>query len=100
MAELFWVKDGTTSDSRTSRPHRVSMKDLLEKLTPFETRYSVVPQDFNPAHGPAKAGEPYRHVVIRVEEGEINGSFPDAGYYEVVALTPEDSRELFGIQGA
>ena len=97
MAEVFLVRDGTVSDHHASRPHAVAMDELLEKLTPFETRYSVVPFDFNGAHGPARASDPYRHVVVRVDEVEINGSFPEGGYYHVTGLTADDARGLFGI---
>ena len=98
MAEVFLFKDGTTSDSRASRPRRVSMAMLLEKTNDFETRFTTNPPDLNRAHGPASAADPYRHVVVRVDEGELNGSFPEAGYYQVAGMTPDDARKSFGLE--
>ena len=98
MAELFFFKDGTTSDSRASRPRRVSMDRLLEKTNDFETRFTQNPPDLNPAHGPAASGDPYRHVVVRVDEVELNGSFAEAGYYHIAGMTPDDARSLFGFE--
>jgi hypothetical protein len=97
VAEVFLYKDGTTSDHRASRPRRVSMDKLLDKTTAFETRFTTNPPDFNRAHGPAGADEPFLHVVARVEETELNGSFPEAGYYHIVGMTPDDAREAFGL---
>ena len=98
MADLFFYRDGTVGSHRASKAHHVSMAKLLDRLTAFETRYFVNPPDLNAAHGPARENEPYRHVVVRVEDGEINGSFPEAGYYHVAGMTPEDCREMFGIK--
>lgn len=97
MAEIFLFKDGTTSDSRASRPHRVSMDKLLEKSSDFETRFTQNPPDLNRAHGTARAEDPYKHVVVRVDETELNGSFAEAGYYHIVGMTPDDAREAFGL---
>lgn len=97
MAEVFLFKDGTTSDTRASKPLSVSMDKLLEKTNDFETRFSTNPPDINRAHGPAQAADPYRHVVVRVEETELNGSFPEAGYYHVAGMTAEDAHALFGL---
>ena len=90
MAEVFHFKDGSTSASRASPPQRVSMDVLLEKTNDFETRFTQNPPDLNRAHGQAQPGDPYRHVVVRVDESELNGSFPEAGYYHIVGMTPED----------
>ena len=97
MAEVFLFKDGTTSDFRASRPLRVFMDKLLEKTNDFETRFTQNPPDLNRAHGPARLDEPYRHVVARVDDIEVNGSFPEAGYYHVVGMTADDAREQFGL---
>lgn len=98
MAQLFLIKDGTPH--LATPPQAVAMETLTEKLTPFEKRYFDAPPDINPAHGPSTAGDEYRHVVVKVEEGELNAVFPDAGYYHIPHLTPDDCERLFGLKGA
>jgi hypothetical protein len=97
VAEIFLIKDGTSSDHRTTGPYRVAVEKAAEKLTPFEKRYYDDPPEINPAHGPALRKDEYRHVIVKIDEAEINAIFPDAGYYQIVALTPEDCHDLFGI---
>lgn len=96
MAEVFLQKDGTPADERTSAHHRVAIEALVEKLTPFEKRYYDAPPDLNPAHGPAAARDPFRHVVVRIHNLDTNDVFPDEGWYHIPHLTPEDCRALFG----
>ncbi len=95
MAEVFFTKDGTTSASRRSDARRVPIETLTEKLTPFEKRYFDDPPDLNPGAGPAPAGAPFRHVLVKIEESEINAVFPDAGYYVIRELAPEEFQKLF-----
>ena len=97
MAEIMLFRDGTPGDGRASPPHRVSMAVLLDKTSAFEARFTQNPPDLNRAHGPASGAEAYRHVVVRVDDAEINGSFPEAGYYHIVGMTPDDARQLFGL---
>jgi len=96
VAEVFLLKDGTPSDHRASRPHRFPVETVTDKLTPFEKRYYDDPPDINPAHGQASSGDPYRHVMVKIGEDEINGVFPEAGWYHVPELTAEDCTNLFG----
>ena len=91
------MKDGTVSDHRATPHQRVPMEKLLEKLVPFEKRYSDTPPDFNPAHGPAAPDEPYRHVVVKVGEVETDTVFPDEGYYHIVNLEPEECAAILGV---
>ncbi len=95
MAKVFWIKEGTPHQA--SAPRSVPIETVTEKLTPFEKRYFDAPPDINPAHGPASAQDPYRHVVVKIDETEINAVFPDAGYYHIPQLTPDDCRQLFGM---
>lgn len=97
MAQVYFTKDGTTSDTRASEPRRVPIEALAEKLTPFEKRYFDDPPDLNPAAGPAAAGEPFRHVLVKVDESEINAVFPDAGYYVIHELAPDEFQRLFDL---
>jgi len=94
MAEVFWLKDGKPSDHHMSRAHHVPMERLLEAVTPFETKYYDVPPTFNTQHGPATRSDPYRYVLVKVTEEELNGSFPDEGYYHVVQVEPQEMRQL------
>jgi hypothetical protein len=95
MAEVFWVHVGSTP-VRTSKPHHVSINEILDKLAPYEKRYSPEP----PAIDPPKKGGDHAHgqVVVRVNEEEINSNYPDEGYYHIVELTPIEARELLGIR--
>jgi hypothetical protein len=98
MARISLVKDGTASDHRTSAGHTVPVETVIEKLTPFEKRFFDNPPDMHPEKGPAPAEDPYRHVVVTIDEDELNSVFPKAGYYHVVGLTAEDACQLFGIE--
>ena len=98
MARLTLIREGTDSDARASAPHAVPMETLVEKLTPFEKRYYDAPPDVNPARGPARAGDEFRHAVVKVDEAEINDVFPKEGYYLIPQLTADDCRRLFGIR--
>lgn len=97
MARLALIREGTVSEARTSDAHPVPMETLVEKLTPFEKRYFDAPPDVAPAKGPASRGDEFRHVVVKVDEAEINAVFPKEGYYLIPELTAEDCRRLFGI---
>ena len=92
------MKDGTVSDGRSSPHQRVPIARLLEKLVPFEKRYSDVPPDFNPAHGPARGDEPFRHVMVKVGDTEVDPVFPDEGYYHIVNLEPEECASILGVK--
>lgn len=94
MAEVFWLRDGKPSDHHMSRAHHVPMNRLLEVLTPFEKRYYDVPPSFNAHDGPASSSAPYRYVLVKVPEEEVNSTFPDEGYYHVTHVEPEDLRRL------
>lgn len=96
VAEVFLLKDGMPTDHRASRPHRFSVETVTDKLTPFEKRFHETPPDINPAHGPAVPADPYKHVVVHIDESEINGVFPEAGWYHVPEITAEDCTRLFG----
>ena len=98
MAQLFLIKDG--SPHQATAPRAVNVETLAEKLTPFEKRYFDAPPDINPAHGPAADEDEYRHVIVKVDEGELNAVFPDAGYYHIPHLTPDDCETLFGLKDA
>ena len=98
MAEVFWVKDGSPSDTRMSDPHHVSMSLLVEALAPFEKKYEDVPPVFEPARGPAAAGDAFTHVVVKVPDEEVNSTFPDEGYYHVPHLAPDECRRLLRIE--
>ena len=97
MAEVMWVKDGTPGDHPASAPVRVSIDTLEEKLVPYEKRYYDAPPSFNAASGPSRAGAPFRHVLVRVHESEIDDVFPDAGYYHIVHLAPYECARLLGL---
>ena len=97
MPEVFFMKDGTVSEHRATPHQKVSMAKLLEKLTPFEKRYSDVPPDFNPAMGPAQSDAPYTHVVVKIRDTETDAVFPDEGYYHIVNLEPDECRQLLGL---
>jgi hypothetical protein len=94
MAEVFWFHGG--SHPRTSKAHHVPINEILEKLAPYEKRYSPEP----PSIDPPKKGGDHRHgqVVVRINEEETNGNYPDEGYYHIVELTPDEARELLGIR--
>lgn len=94
MAEVMWLKDGTPSDHHMSRAHHVPMDALLAALSPFETRYFDVPPAFNKQQGPAPKSAPYRYVIVKVPDEEVNGTFPEEGYYHVVQLEPQEMRRL------
>jgi len=94
MAEVYWVKDGASSDHRMSRAHHVAMNRVAEALAPFEKKYFDVPPTFNAQLGPAAANEPYRYVLVKVPDEEVNTTFPDEGYYHVRELEPEECRRL------
>jgi hypothetical protein len=100
MAEVFWVKDGSPSDTRMSDPHHVPMSRLAEALTPFAKVYHDAPPVFDAARGPAADGAPFTHVVIKVPDEEVNSTFPDEGYYHVRNLAPEECQRLLRIGGA
>ena len=95
MANVFFIKDGTPHQGTS--PRSIPIETVTEKLTPFEKRYFDAPPDINPAAGSSSADDEYRHVIVKVDEAEINAVFPDAGYYHVPQLTPEDCRRLFGL---
>ena len=94
MAEVFWFKDGTPSDHHMSRPHHVPMDRLVDALVPFAKRYYDVPPNFNRNDGPAASKAPYRYVLVKVPDEEVNTTFPDEGYYHVPELEPEEARRL------
>jgi hypothetical protein len=82
MAQLFLeeAKPGKGTS------HGVAIETAIDKLTPFEKKYFDAPPEVDSAH-----------VILRVDESEINAVFPEEGYYQVTGLTPEDCRGLFGI---
>ena len=94
MAEVFWVRGGEGRRHETSAPHHVPIDRLEEKLAPFEKAYHDEPPDLHPerfAHDDAW------HVFVRVNDEETNPNFPEEGYSEVVHVTPDDCRALFGL---
>ena len=94
MAEVMWIKDGTPSDHHMSRQHHVPMDRLVEALVPFAKHYYDAPPTFNGQHGPAQRQDPYRYVLVKVPDEEVNSTFPDEGYYHVPQLEPEELRRL------
>jgi len=94
MADLFWIKDGGPSDWHHGPRHRVAMDRLVDALVPFEKRYFDAPPTFNLAQGPATKDAPFRYVIVRVPDEEVNTTFPDEGYYHVRELEPEEARRL------
>jgi hypothetical protein len=94
VAQIFWVRDGTQSDKRSSKAHQVPMALVLEKLASYDRKYSAVPITVNPEKGPAKWQDQFRHVILRVDADETNASYPDAGYYLIRLLTPAACREI------
>lgn len=94
MAEVMWFKDGMPSEHHMSRAHPVSMERLLAALSPFATQHYEAPPTFDTQHGPASKADPYRYVLVRVPEEEVNGTFPDEGYYHVIHLAPDEMRQL------
>jgi hypothetical protein len=97
MAEVMWVKDGTPGDHPATPPVRVSI-DLLEaKLAPYEKRYYDAPPSINPAHGPSRRNDPFRHVLVRIPETEVDDVFPESGYYHIVHLAPYECAKLLGL---
>jgi hypothetical protein len=97
VAEVFWVSDGPGGKAQTSRAHHVPVTSVLEKLTAFEKRYLEQAPSLTPPRG--VGDHDHSHVVVRINEEETNTNYPDAGYYHIVELTPEEARELFGITG-
>lgn len=97
VAEVFWVKDGMPGEQPASAPARVAIDRLEEKLVPYEKKYYDAPPSINPAHGPSKRGDPFRHVLVRVHESEIDDVFPEAGYYHIVHLAPFECAQLLGL---
>ena len=97
MAEVMWVKDGTPGEHPASAPMRVAIDMLESKLFPYEKRYYDAPPSINPAHGPSRRNDPFRHVLVRVGEAEIDDVFPEAGYYHIVHLAPYEAAELLGL---
>ncbi len=94
MAEVYWFKDGTPANGHMSRGHHVAMDRLVEALVPFEKKYYDVPPTFNRQQGPASRSRPYRYVLVKVPDEEVNATFPDEGYYHVPQLEPEECRRL------
>jgi hypothetical protein len=64
-----------------------------EKLVPYAKEYFDEPPDARDARF---AHDDRWHVFLRVNDEETNGNLPEAGYYEVVHVTPEDCHALFG----
>jgi hypothetical protein len=94
VAEVFWV-NAAPGGASSSRAHHVAINAVMEKLTPYEKRYSDEPPGISPPKGGA---HDHGQVVVRVNEEETNSAYPDAGYYHIVELTPEEARGLFGIE--
>lgn len=96
MAQVFLIKDGTPHDA--TAPQRVPIETVTEKLTPFEKRYFDAPPEINPGNGPDARETGHRHVIVKIDEAEINAVFPDAGYYHIPQVTAEDCERLFGMR--
>lgn len=94
MADVYLIKEGSPHEA--SAPRAVDIETLTERLTPFEKRYYDAPPDIHPDEGRPAARDAFKHVLVRIHEGEVNAVFPEAGYYHVPNLTPEDCRRLFG----
>src|SRR5947209_5881893 len=94
MAQVMWLKDGAPSSHHMSRAHAVSMDRLLTAVTPFATQYYDVPPTFNAQQGPASKAGPFRYVLVKVGDEEVNGTFPDEGYYHVIHVEPQEMRRL------
>ena len=94
MAEVFWFKDGKPSAHHMSRAHHVPMDRLVDAVVPFAKQYYDAPPTFNTQQGPASASEPYRYVLVKVPDEEVNSTFPDEGYYHLPQVEPEDLRRL------
>ena len=88
MAQLFLIQEGTPHEA--TRPQPVAIETVTEKLTPFEKRYFDAPPDITPTDGAA--------LIVKIDEAEINSVFPDAGWYHIPHLTPEDCQRLFGLK--
>src|SRR3954465_2510734 len=93
MAEIFWLRGGAEGHRQTSRPHHVPIDVVEAKLVPFEKRYLDEPPD--PAPGRFAHHDPWQGL-LRGNEEETNSNFPEQGSYQVIHVTPEDCRELFG----
>src|SRR4051812_15734425 len=97
MAEIFWLRGGAQGREATSRPHHVPIDVVEEKLTPFEKEFQDEPPDLHPERF---AHDTRWHVFVRVNDEETSTNYPEQGYYQVVHVTPEDCRALFGFDRA
>lgn len=96
MAQVKVIKEGgegKDGGAQAGDAHAVAMETLVDKLTPFEKRYFDAPPD---ATARIRADHEQEHVLVKVDEAEINAVFPKEGYYLIPELTGEDCRRLFG----
>ena len=95
MAEIFWLRGAAAPGPHLTSPmHHVPIDVVEEKLVPYEKRFFDEPPDLDPGRF---AHDADWHVFVRVNDEETNSNFPEEGYYQVVHVTPDDCRNLFGL---
>ncbi len=99
MATIHFVKNGKKANGeRITRSVGVSMEIATKSLSTYETKHSEKPPTINPEVA-ASDFAPYRHVVLEVDQGDTNSSFPKQGYYFIVGLDAFECQSIFGLSG-
>lgn len=100
MATVHLVKDGVTRQGTSlTRSFEVTIEDAQAELGHRSTRYSEGVPRINPDKAANDIAE-YRHVVLKVHDGEQGGAFPKPGYYLLPDLSPRDCQSLFKDSGS
>lgn len=95
MAAIIFVRDGK-GDQHAGRPHPVDIAIATEKMSSFHITHCKQIPIIND-NEPYSKTSPWKHVVLRVEQGEENSKFHTSGYYLISGLQPGVCAEWFGI---
>lgn len=95
MAHIHFLKEGS-GEGYAKRVHTLPIAQTIEKLSRFAVYFHETGPILNP-DTPVSSVASYRCVVLEVEPGEENSTFPKAGYYTIGGLAPADCANMFGI---
>ncbi|MEP6907106.1 MAG: hypothetical protein ABI858_03875 [Pseudoxanthomonas sp.] len=100
MATIFFLKDGKKANGdRLTRHFEIQMDSATQHLAKYNNRFKERPPTIN---GDILANDfaPYKHVLLEVDQSETNTSFPKAGFYYLIGLTPRECQNFFSDPGS
>jgi len=91
MATMWFARDGRRPESQSSPGTTLSMAEVHAVFGKSDLRYCGTEA---PSINPEKPSHSERNVVLETEaEDGVSDLLPQAGFYYVVGLSPNDAKE-------